>query len=40
MVNDMPLPHIKVFIVRPFSAVGPSSVTDNLRGKGVLCLRV
>ena len=32
-VNDVPIP-LKIDIVRLVSAAKPSSVTDNLRGKG------
>ena len=31
-VIEVPIPQ-KIFIVRPVSAVRPSSVTDNLRGR-------
>ena len=33
-VNYVPIPLEKCFIVRPGPADRPSSVTDNLRGKG------
>ena len=32
-VNDEPIPQWNLFIVKPVSAVRPSSVTDNLRGR-------
>ena len=32
-VTDVPIPQWNIFIVRPVSAVRPSSVADNLRGR-------
>ena len=35
-VDNMPIPQKKKLIIRPISAIRPSSVTENLRGGGLL----